>query len=120
MNRQPSTSSVVPRTTTLTGVLQLHTPEPEWIRFENPETGMFWEFSVNGSSYTVREGQLDGDSFCGKPMIIPGSGNSTIFASQTGFSRIRTSHRQLKTPESVERSIAGQIERREDAGYILV
>ena len=94
--------------------------EEVWIRFENIEKGTFWEFIVYGNSYRVREGEIDGDAFFGKPTILPGSGNSTIFASQTGFSRTKTIHRQLKSPESVERSITSQIERRENAGYILV
>ena len=95
-------------------------PLPKWTRFENIEGNTFWEFLVTGNSYTVREGEIDGDWFCGPRVQIPNTGNSTVFAAQSHHSKTKKIHRTLKSADSVQKSLGQQIERRESMGYVLV
>jgi len=110
-----------------TGIISSSSPtlrqelsRPKWERYENIEKNTFWEFLVNGSSYIVSEGEIDGNWFCGPRVQIPNTGNSTVFAAQSHHSKTKKSHRTLKSVGSVKKSLIAQIQRRESNGYNLV
>lgn len=111
----------ISQSTTLRKELYLQSnPLPKWTRYENIERNTFWEFLVSGCGYIVREGQTEGDWYCGPRVQIPNTGNSTVFASQSHHAKTKKSHRTLKNADSVQKSLVKQILRRESNGYVLI